>query len=604
MRRCLAAAAALAILGAQAAAAPRHGLSIFGDLKYPADFKHFDYVNPEAPKGGKISTIGIVARDTFDSFNNFIIKGDPAQGLMLLFDTLMARAYDEPDAVYGLVAESGEVAADGKSVTFQLREAARFADGTPVTAADVCDTFRLMSTLAHERIRLTIRDVEACEVTGPLAVRYRFKGENTRDLPTTIAELPVLSKAFYATHDFSQSGLDEPLGSGPYRIGLYKQGEFVAYVRRDDYWAKDLPVNRGRYNFDIVRFEYFRDRNAGFEALKAGILDLREEYTSRDWATAYDFEAVRDGRVIKDVLPDETPSGAQGFFINLRREKFADIRVRQALGLAFDFEWSNKNLFYDSYKRTASFFELTPLKAEGRPSPEELALLEPYRADLRPEVFETVTVPPVSDGSGQDRKLLRQASALLDAAGWTTQGTVRKNARGETLSLEILNDSPIFERVFNPYIKNLKLLGIDAALRTVDEAQYQDRLKNFDFDMVSSRFSSDVTPGVGLRVFFGSGSAQATGSFNLAGVASPVIDALIEKIVAARSRAELDVAGRALDRVLRAEHFWVPNWHKGSHWVAYWDIFGRPAVKPKYDRGFVDTWWYDQEKARKIGRGN
>jgi microcin C transport system substrate-binding protein len=596
--------AALLIFTGAAAAEPRHGISIFGDLKYPADFKHFDYVNPHAPKGGKIATIGVVARDTFDSFNDFILKGDPAQGLGLLFDTLMVRAYDEPDAVYGLIAKSGEVAADGKSVTFQLREEAKFSDGTAVTAEDVCDTFRLMSTLANERIRITIRDVETCEVLGPLEVRYSFKGDNTRDLPTTIAGLPVLSKAYYAKVDFSKSTLEAPLGSGPYLIDAYKQGEYVAYKRRADYWAKDLAVNRGRYNFDIVRYEYFRDRNAGFEALKAGVLDLREEYTSRDWATAYEFEAVKDGRVVKDVLPDDTPSGAQGFFFNLRREKFQDIRVRQALNLAFDFEWSNQNLFYGSYKRTASFFESSPLKAEGKPSPEELALLEPFKAELRPEVFGEAVLPPVSDGSGQDRKLLREASQLLDEAGWTADGTVRKNAKGETLSIEILNDSPVFERVFNPYIKNLKLLGIDATLRIVDEAQYQDRLKNFDFDIVSSRFSSDVTPGSGLRVFFGSESAKAPGSYNLSGIASPAIDALIEKIVAAKSREEIDVAGRALDRVLRAEQFWVPNWYKGSHWIAHWDIFGRPAIKPKYDRGIIDTWWYDPEKARKAGRGN
>jgi microcin C transport system substrate-binding protein len=596
--------AALLIFTGAAAAEPRHGISIFGDLKYPADFKHFDYVNPDAPKGGKIATIGVVARDTFDSFNDFILKGDPAQGLGLLFDTLMVRAYDEPDAVYGLIAKSGEVAADGKSVTFQLREEAKFSDGTAVTAEDVCDTFRLMSTLANERIRITIRDVETCEVLGPLEVRYSFKGDNTRDLPTTIAGLPVLSKAYYAKVDFSKSTLEAPLGSGPYLIDAYKQGEYVAYKRRADYWAKDLAVNRGRYNFDIVRYEYFRDRNAGFEALKAGVLDLREEYTSRDWATAYEFEAVKDGRVVKDVLPDDTPSGAQGFFFNLRREKFQDIRVRQALNLAFDFEWSNQNLFYGSYKRTASFFESSPLKAEGKPSPEELALLEPFKAELRPEVFGEAVLPPFSDGSGQDRKLLREASRLLDEAGWTADGTVRKNAKGETLSIEILNDSPVFERVFNPYIKNLKLLGIDATLRIVDEAQYQDRLKNFDFDIVSSRFSSDVTPGSGLRVFFGSESAKAPGSYNLSGIASPAIDALIEKIVAAKSREEIDVAGRALDRVLRAEQFWVPNWYKGSHWIAHWDIFGRPAIKPKYDRGIIDTWWYDPEKARKAGRGN
>jgi microcin C transport system substrate-binding protein len=365
-----------------------------------------------------------------------------------------------------------------------------------------------------------------------------------------------------------------------------------------------LAVNRGRYNFDVVRFDYFRERTAGFEALKSGVLDLREEYTSRDWATAYDFPAIKEGHVVQTVLPDETPSGAQGFFFNLRREKFQDIRVCKALNLAFDFEWSNANLFFGLYKRTASFFELSPLKAEGLPTPEELALLEHMRAKLRPEVFGEAILPPVSDGSGQDRKLLRQASELLDAAGWKADGTVRRNAKGEALTIEFLIESPVFERILSPYVKNLNLLGIDASIRIVDEAQYQARRESFDYDILSSRFSSSVTPGDDLRVFFGSESAYAPGSFNVSGVASPEIDALMSNVVAAESREQLDVAGRALDRVLRAEHFWVPNWHKGSHWIAHWDVFGRPTIKPKYDRGIVDTWWYDADKASRIQRGN
>jgi microcin C transport system substrate-binding protein len=601
--------AVLTITASIAAAAPQHGISVFGDLKYPPDFQHFDYVNPDAPKGGRLATIGTTAKDTFDSFNDFILRGDSAQGLALLFDTLMTRAYDEPDVDYGLIAKTADVAIDKdgikRGVTFALREEAKFSDGTPVTAEDVCDTFRLMSTLASERIRPTIRDVEKCEVLGPHEVRYTFKGDNTRDLPNTIAELPVLSKAYYAKVDFSKSTLEPPLGSGPYKIGKFKQGEFVEYERRPDYWGKDLPVNRGRDNFDRVRYEYFRDRIAGFEALKAGILDLREEFVSRDWATAYTFNAVKDGRLIKEVLPDETPSGAQGFFINLRREKFQDVRVRQALNLAFDFEWSNKNLFYGSYARTESFFESSPLKATGKPTPEELAILEPYGKDLRPEVFDEAIVPPKSDGSGQDRKLLRQASKLLDEAGWVADRGVRHNAKGEALTVEILDDSPSFERVLTPYVKNLKLLGIDASFRIVDAAQGQDRLKNFDFDLTPSRFVLGLTPGSSdLRPLLSSDSAKAIGSYNLSGVANPAIDGLIDKITAAKSREELNIAGRALDRVLRAEQFWVPNWYKGSHWIAYWDIFGRPAIKPKYDRGIIDTWWVDEAKAATLKRGN
>jgi microcin C transport system substrate-binding protein len=561
-------------------------------------------VNPDAPKGGSLSLIGPVANNTFDSFNGYILKGDPAQGYALMFDSLMARANDEPDAMYGLVAKSADVAPDRKSVTFVLRPEARFADGTLLSAEDVCDSFRLIKAMGDERFKIPIRDVEACDVLATHEVRYRFKGERTRDLPLAVAELPVFSRAYYAKVDFSKSTLEPPLGSGPYVVRNFKPGEYVAYGRRDDYWAKDLPVNRGRYNFDEVRFEYFRERTAGFEALKSGVLDLREEYTSRDWATAYDFPAIADGRVIKDVLPDDTPSGAQGFFFNLRREKFQDIRVRRALNLAFDFEWANANLFFGLYKRTASFFELSPLKAEGEPSAAELAILEPFRTTLRSEVFEAATVPPVSDGSGQDRKLLREASKLLDEAGWTTDGTRRRNVKGELLAIEFLIDSPVFERILGPYVKNLQLLGIDATIRTVDEAQYQSRRENFDFDIISSRFMGGITPGDSLRVFFGSASADKAGSYNLSGVASPEIDALIDRVVEAPSREELAVAGRALDRVLRAEHFWVPNWHKGSYWVAWWDKFGRPAIKPKYDRGIVDTWWYDEAKAKRIANGN
>ena len=588
----------------QAAAAPSHGLSVFGELKYPVGFSHFDYVNPDAPKGGRIALIGPTPGDSFDSFNGYIIKGDAAQGYELMFDTLMARAMDEPDAVYGLVAKTAEVADDRGSVSFALRDEAKFSDGTALMAEDVCDSYRLLSTEADERIRLTIKDVEACDVVDPHMVRYRFKSAGTRDLPLTIATLPIFSKAYYGKVDFTKSSLDPPLGSGPYAVKSFRAGEYVSYGRRAEYWAKDLPVNRGRNNFDEVRFDYFRDRNAGFVALKSGVIDMREEYVSRDWATAYEFPAVKDGRVKRLELPDETPSGAQGFFLNLRRAKFQDIRLRKALNLAYDFEWSNANLFHGLYQRTESFFENSPLKADGVPSDAELAVLDPMRAELRPEVFAAPELAPVSDGSGQDRKLLRQASALLDEAGWKIDGTERRSAAGEPLTIEFLIDSPVFERILGPYVKNLQLLGIEATIRTVDDAQYQLRQKNFDFDVISSRFASGVTPGSDLRVFFGTASAKAVGSYNMSGVASPAIDALIDRIVRAGSRQELDIAGRALDRVLRAEWFWVPNWHKASFWVAHWDKFGRPAMKPKYDRGIVDTWWYDPDKAARTGQGN
>lgn len=595
---------AFALFITPALAQPRQGLSAFGDLKYPPDFKNFDYVNPDAPKGGRLASRGILAIDTFDSFNNYILKGNAAQNLELLFDTLMTRATDEPDAVYGLVAKSADLAADKKSVTFQLREEARFSDGSKLTAEDVCDTFRLISTEGHERIRVLIRDVEKCEVLSPYEVRYSFKGENTRDLPLVISALPILSKAYYAKVDFTKSTLDPPLGSGPYKIGDYKQGQYVSYRRRPDYWAADLPVNKGRYNFDEIRMEYFKDRTAAVEALKAGLLDLHEEFSSRDWATAYNTKSVAEGRLIKEVLPDGTPSGAQGFYMNMRRDKFKDIRVRKALDLAFDFEWTNANLFYGSYRRTASFFENSALKAEGKPSAEELKILEPFRKELRPEVFEEAYVPPVSDGSGQDRKLLKEAAQLLAEAGWTRKGTQLMNAKGEKLTIEFFIDDPSSERFTAPYVKNLKLLGIDATMRNIDPAQLEERMKDFDFDIEMVRLVGGQTPGVELRGSLGSQSANARGSYNLSGISSPVVDALIDKMINTKSREDLLFTGRALDRVLRAEHIWIPQWNKASHWIVRWDVFDRPKIKPDYDRGILDTWWIDADKAKTLRRGN
>ncbi|TMJ39613.1 MAG: ABC transporter substrate-binding protein [Alphaproteobacteria bacterium] len=595
---------ALGLLAVPAASEPRQGLSAFGDLKYPADFKHFDYVNPDAPKGGRLASRGTLAIDTFDSFNGYILKGNAAQNIGLLFDSLMVRANDEPDAVYGLVAKTADLAPDKKSVTFQLRGEARFSDDTKLTGEDVCDSFRLLSTEGHERIRILIRDVEKCEVLSPYEVRYTFKGENTRDLPLVIAELPIFSKAHYATHDFTKTTLEPPLGSGPYKIRDFKVGQYVAYIRRADYWAADLPVNKGRWNFDEIRMEYFKDRTAVVEALKAGILDLHEEFTSRDWATAYNIKSVMEGRLIKEVLPDKTPSGAQGFYINLRREKFQDIRVRKALDLAFDFEWTNTNLFYKSYQRTTSFFENSPLMAKGKPSEEELKILEPFRKELRPEVFDEAYVPPVSDGSGQDRKLLKQASQLLAEAGWQRKGTQLVNAKGEKLTMEFLIDDPTSERITAPYVKNLRLLGIDATMRNIDPAQHEQRVKEFDFDTEIMRLVGGQTPGIELRGQLGSQSAKAMGSYNLSGIALPVVDALIDKMITAKSREELLFTGRALDRVLRAEHIWVSNWGKPSHWIVRWDIFEKPKIQPDYDVGIQDTWWINAEKAKTLKRGN
>ena len=583
-----------------------HGLSAFGALKYGPDFKHFDYVNPNAPKGGRLSMIGTAGLVTFDSLNGYILKGDPAQGLgrttdtLTVFDQLMVRAWDEPSAVYGLVAEAAEVSDDRKSVVFYLRKAARFSDGTALTAEDVKFSFDILKEKGHPAYSIRLRDVVRAVVLSPYKIRYEFQGESVRDLLLSVAELPIFSKAYYATRKFEETTLDPPIGSGPYKIGKFSAGRFISYIRRDDYWAKDLPVSKGKFNFGELRYEYYRDRTIELEALKAGAFDLREEFTSRDWATAYDVPAVHEKRLLRQVLPDNRPSGAQGFFINTRRDKFKDIRVRRALDLAFDFEWTNKNIFYDHYKRTASYFENSDMKAVGAPEGKELELLEGFRDKLPKSVFEAAYIPPVSDGSGQDRKHLRAASKLLNEAGWRIKGGKRTNGKGDLLSIEFLIFSPSFERVIAPYIKNLKLIGIDASIRRVDPAQYQRRVKGFEFDLTTSRFVMRLTPGIELRNILGSKAADAVGSYNLAGVKDPVIDALIEEVISAKTREDMVVAARALDRVLRAGHYWVPHWYKASHTVAYWNKFSAPKVKTPYARGIIETWWYDSEKAAKL----
>jgi microcin C transport system substrate-binding protein len=481
-----------------------------------------------------------------------------------------------------------------------LRPEARFSDGTPVTAEDVVFSFDALKTKGHPIYRQTLQDVGKAEALDEHTVRYTFEGELVRDLSLTVAVLPIFSKAYYSKRRFEETTLEPPLGSGPYLVDRLAQGRSIVYRRNPDYWGKDLPVNRGRSNFDKIRFEYFRDRTAGMEAFKAGAYDFREEFTSKVWATEYDFPSIRAGRVKKEVLPDETPSGTQGFFLNTRRDYLKDPRVRKALDLAFDFEWTNRNVFYGLYQRTQSFFENSPMKAEGEPSEAERTLLTGLGVPVSEEALGPAHLPAKSDGSGQDRNLLMQAGKLLDEAGYTIKNGMRANAKGEPLKLEILTFEPTFERLTAPYVKNLKLLGIDARIRMVDPAQYQQRLKNFDFDITTQRYVMRNTPGVELRSYFGSAAAKMDGSLNLAGIDDPAVDILIERIIGAKSREELETAARGLDRVLRAGHYWVPHWYKASHTVAYWDKFSRPETKPRFDRGILDTWWYDDAKAAKL----
>lgn len=576
-----------------------HGLSAFGDLKYAEGFSHFDYVNPDAPKGGTFSTW---AFGTFDSLSPFILKGNAAVGASVFFDTLMTGSLDEPDAMYGLLADWVEYPESREWVIFHLRPEAKFADGSPVTAADVVFSFEVLRDKGQPVYKVRLKDFVAVEALDDARVKFSFDpSAPLRDLPMTAAGLPVFSKAYYDTRDFTESTLEPPLGSGPYALDDVKPGAFVAYKRRDDYWAKDLNVNVGQNNFDRMKFEYFADYTTAFEAFKGGAYAYREEFLSLLWATAYDFPAIEKGWVKVETLPDGRAAGTQGWFFNLRRPIFQDIRVRQAVSLAFNFEWSNESLFYGLYTRTDSFWENSDLQAEGMPSAAELALLEPLRADLPEEVFlQPAFVPAVSKaGSAADRKTLRQAGKLLEDAGWTVgPDGIRVNANGDKLSIEFLNDSPSFERIVNPFVQNLKRLGVDVNYNRVDSAQAQEREKKFDFDITTRRFSMSETPGIELREMLGTDAASAQGAANIMGVANPAVDSLIKTIENAKSREELDVAVRALDRVLRAMHIWVPQWYKPAHNIAYFDMYERPYTDnpPKTSLGETSIWWHNPDK--------
>jgi microcin C transport system substrate-binding protein len=582
-----------------------HGLSAFGDLAYPPDFSHFRYANPDAPKGGVFSQIGpdrLYNQNflTFNSLNTFILKGDAAQGMELTFAALMVRSGDEPDAMYGLAAEKVRRSADGLVYQFFIRSGAKFHDGSPLTAQDVAFSLNILKEKGHPLISQLLRDFLGAKADDDVGVTVSFAPKRARDVPLFVAGLPIFSRAYYATRPFDQSTLEVPLGSGPYKVGRFEPGRYIEYQRVADWWGADLPVARGQNNFDTLRFEYYRDRDVGFEGFSAQSYLFREEFTSRFWATRYDFPAVKDGRVVRDEIPDDTPSGAQGWFINTRRRKFGDPRVREALNNAFDFEWTNKTIMYGSYKRTVSVFQNSDMMASGVPTPEETALLEPFRAQLPAEVFGEPYSPPVSDGSGEDRAWLRKAAQLLADAGCPIQNGKRVLADGTPFTLEFLIDEPSFQPHHMPFIRNLKVLGIDASLRIVDPVQYRARRDDFDFDITIDRFGFSSTPGDSLRSFFSSQAAALKGSNNLAGIADPSVDALIETIIAAGSRPALVTACRALDRVIRSGRYWISNWYKASHWIAYWDVFGRPPAQPRYFRGIPDIWWYDSAKGAKI----
>jgi microcin C transport system substrate-binding protein len=593
------------IIPVNAQVAERHGMSAFGDLALPPDFPHFPYVNANAPKGGTYSEV-ISSRGyngsflTFNSLNGYILKGEGAFGLDYAFATLMVRSGNEPDAMYGLAARTVRISDDGLTYTFLLRPETKFHDGSALTAQDVAWSLTTLKDKGHPIITQLLRDFQSAEAADEHSVTVHFAPNRARDVPLFVAGLPIFSKAYYSAHAFDASTLDVPLGSGAYKIGKFDAGRFIEFERVKDWWGADLPVAKGQNNFDIIRFEYYRDRDVAFEGFTAGNYNFREEFTSRVWATRYDFPAMKDGRVKRREFADDTPSAAQGWFINTRRKQFQDRRLREALIDAFDFEYTNKNIMYGAYDRTQSIFDNSPMKAVGLPSTAELALLEPFRGKVPDDVFGDPYVPPVTDGSGRDVHWLRRGAQLLDAAGCKLKNGKRVLPDGSPIAIEFLIDEPTFEPHHLPYIRNLGTLGIQATLRIVDPVQYRTRVDDFDFDITVERFGLSSTPGDSLRSYFSSQAAKTKGSQNLAGIADPAIDALIGAAIAANTREELNIACRALDRVFRAGRYWIPHWYKASHWIAYWDVFGFPAAQPRYFRGIPDTWWAGPQQSEKL----
>lgn len=585
-------------LPALAEGTARHGISMFGELKYPAGFTHFDYVDPNAPKGGLVR---LEAQGTYDSLNGFTIKGSAAAGLGLIYDTLLASSQDEAFAEYGLLAESVAVADDLSSVIFNLRPDARWHDGKPITADDVAFSLELLKSKGAPFYRFYYANVDKAEALSPHQVRFTFKGAKNRELSLIVGQLPVLPKHYWQDKDFAATTLEPPLGSGPYRIGKVDPGRSISYERVADYWGRDLSVNKGRYNFDTLRFEYYRDSTVALEAFKANAFDFRQENTAKIWATQYKFPAIKKGQVIKQILTNGNPTGMQSFAFNIRRSKFQDRHVRQALALTFDFEWANKNLFFGQYTRTQSYFSNSELASHGLPGAAELQLLEPLRGQIPDEVFAKAYQAPETDGSGNARRHLRQAKQLLNGAGWAVKDGRLTNAKtGQAMEIEILLVNQGFTRIVAPMQRAMERLGVKVNLRLVDTSQYINRLREFDFDIIVANWGQSLSPGNEQRDFWGTTAADRPGSRNYIGIKDPAIDKLIDHVIFARSRAGLVAASRALDRVLLWNHFVIPNWHINKYRIAYWNRFGHPPAPPKYGLGFPDTWWLDGAKDKAL----
>ncbi|HEY6669882.1 MAG TPA: extracellular solute-binding protein, partial [Methyloceanibacter sp.] len=587
---------------AEETAVHHHALSLIGEPQYPADFANFDYANPDAPKGGVVRMADI---GSFDSLNPILYKGEAAGGLSLVFESLMADSLDEPSTSYGLIAEWASYPADYSSVTFHLRKEARWHDGTSITPEDVIFSLEA-NKAANPRMGLYYKNVSRAEATGDNEVTFYFDVKNNRELPMIMGQLTILPKHYWTGKDASgnardpmKTTLEAPLGSGPYRIKQVSPGRSISYERVADYWGKDLPVNRGQWNYDEIRFDYYRDETVAFESFKAGNLDYWQESSAKNWATAYDFGAVRDGFIKRQEVAIKRTQPMQCFVLNLRRPQFQDRRMRQAFSLAFDFEWANKNLFYGQYARVGSYFQNGELAApQEMPQGRELEILNEVKDGVPPEVFTELHKNPVNNTPDDMRGNLRKAAELLREAGWEIRNGVLTNVKtGQQMKVEFLLVSQLFERIVQPYLRNLERLGIKGTIRMVDSAQYTRRLNRFDYDIVVSTFAQSDSPGNEQRDFWGSEAAGREGSMNLIGVKDPAIDKLIDHVIFAKDRAELVSATHALDRVLQWNEFVVPQWFSPNVRIAYWDRYGQPKVLPGLTPGFMQVWWFDQKLA-------
>ena len=574
-----------------------HAIAMHGEPKYPDSFQYVDYANPDAPKGGKII---LSSTGSYDSFNPFILKGTAAAGIGNLYETLTTGSSDEAFTEYGLIAKTIEWPDDRSWVAFTIREEAVWHDGKKISPEDVIWTFNTLMEKGHPFYKYYYGDVVEVIQENDNKVRFNFKGNTNLELPLIVGQLPVLPKHYWTNKNFEETSMDIPIGSGPYKIKNFDAGRTITYELDSDYWGKNIPIKKGTENFGVIQYEYYKDRSIEREAFKSGDIDLFSENTSKDWATSYDTPAVQNGLIKKELIEHQNPQGMQGFAFNTRKEIFEDKRVREALSYAFDFEWTNKNLFYNAYKRTNSFFENSELASSGVPSGGELDLLNDYRELLPQKLFQEEYNPPKTDGSGFMRKELQEATKLLQDAGWELQeGKLINKKSGSKFEFELLLVSPAFERIVLPFKDNLAKLGIDVSVRTIDSAQYQNRLDGFDFDMIVSTFSQSLSPGNEQRNFWGSDAAKTNGSRNIIGISNEVIDSLIEKVISAKDREDLIVTTRALDRVLLWNHYVIPQWHISAYRTLYWDIFDKPSVRPKYSLG-TNTWWVDADKASTI----